>query len=33
LTELAIEPAFDPLHSEPRFQDLAHRMGLPLGVR
>jgi tetratricopeptide (TPR) repeat protein len=29
LTELAIEPAFEPLHSEQRFQELARRLGLP----
>lgn len=28
LTELAVEPAFQPLHSEPRFQNLLNRIGL-----
>ena len=28
MTELAVEPAFDPLHSEPRFLALLQRMGL-----
>lgn len=28
LTELAIEPALDPLRSEPRFKNLLHRVGL-----
>jgi hypothetical protein len=30
LTEMAVEPAFEPLHSEPRFQDLCRKLGLPL---
>jgi TolB-like protein/DNA-binding winged helix-turn-helix (wHTH) protein len=29
LTELAVEPAFETLHSEPRFQELCRRLGLP----
>jgi len=29
LTELAVEPAFEPLRSEPRFQKLLKRLGLP----
>jgi TolB-like protein/Tfp pilus assembly protein PilF len=33
LTELAVEPAFEPLHSEPRFQELLRRLGLPLSGR
>ena len=28
MTEIGIEPAFDMLRSEPRFQDLAHRIGV-----
>jgi hypothetical protein len=28
MTELAIEPAFDPLRAEPRFQSLLLRIGL-----
>jgi hypothetical protein len=28
LTELTIEPACDPIRSDPRFQALAHRLGL-----
>jgi TolB-like protein/DNA-binding winged helix-turn-helix (wHTH) protein/Tfp pilus assembly protein PilF len=33
LAELAVEPAFEPLHSEPRFQELLRRLGLPLSGR
>ncbi len=33
LTELAIEPAFDPLHSEPRFQTLSQRLGLQASLQ
>jgi len=29
LSELAVEPAFESLHTEPRFQELCHRLGLP----
>jgi hypothetical protein len=28
MTEIAIEPAFDPIHSDPRFQTLLRRVGL-----
>ena len=28
MTEIGIEPAFDPLRSEPRFQDLLSRVGV-----
>ena len=28
ITSLKVEPAFDPLRGEPRFQDLLHRVGL-----
>jgi TolB-like protein/DNA-binding winged helix-turn-helix (wHTH) protein/Tfp pilus assembly protein PilF len=28
MTEIAIEPAFDPLRSDPRFQELEHRIGV-----
>jgi TolB-like protein/DNA-binding winged helix-turn-helix (wHTH) protein len=28
MTEIGIEPAFDVLHSEPRFQSLVHRIGV-----
>jgi len=30
MTEIGIEPAFDPLHSEPRFQRLLHQIGVQL---
>jgi TolB-like protein/DNA-binding winged helix-turn-helix (wHTH) protein len=29
MTEIGIEPAFDALQSEPRFQELLHRIGVP----
>jgi hypothetical protein len=29
MTEIGIEPAFDTLRSEPRFQDLVDRIGVP----
>jgi hypothetical protein len=28
MTELAIEPAFDPIRTDPRFQTLLRRVGL-----
>lgn len=33
LIYLHIDPSMDALRSNPRFQDLLHRMGLPLGAR
>jgi hypothetical protein len=29
MTNLAIEPQFDPLRSDPRFRDLEQRVGIP----
>jgi hypothetical protein len=28
MTEIAIEPAFDPIRNDPRFQSLLRRVGL-----